>query len=803
MLRNHIRVALRHLARQKGYTALNVVGLAVGLVCCGFIALYVQDERSYDRHHEHADRVYRLVREIGLDTGTSLEATTSGPMAPSVAAEVPGVEEAVRVVQTSALLEHGEGAERVRTEEDEVAFADAGLFDVFTLPLVAGDARTALAAPGRIVLTETLARTHFGTADPMGQTLLLDGETPVTVSGVMRDLPSTTHLPFTAAVSWGTWDAVQRAGDNAWLLEEWNANYLYTYVLLAPGVTAAQVERALPAFAERHLGEAMRELFVSLALELQPVTDIHLGEPLVGEPSPTTDPARLTLFALIGAFILLIAAVNFVNLATARAAGRAREVGVRKAVGAQQGQLVRQFLAESVLVSTLAFVLALGASQLLLPGFDALAGKEVDSLWAHGGVNVLALGVLALVVGLGAGLYPAFVLSGFRPAAVLRGPFRGSRRGVVLRQGLVVLQFAVSIALIAGTAVVYAQLHYMRSQPLGFAGDQLVSLDVDGDSEALEARGRIREELMRLSGVRDVAVTSSVPGEGYNVLSIQYEGPDGTIERAEMNEYSTDEHFVATYGLELVAGRAIQPSDSSRGYLLNETAVARLGWASPEEAIGKRFGMNDPDGEIVGVVRDFHYTSLEAPIEPLFMHNFPVFYSGFTLRLAPGDVRETLAGVERAWATLAPQRPFSYTFLDDSFDQQYRADAHFGRLVGVFAGLAILVACLGLFGLAAFSAEQRRKEIGVRKVLGASVPSIVALLSRDTVRLLGIAFVLAAPVAYLGMSRWLEGFAYRVPLGPTVFLLAGAVVLAIALVTVSTQTFRAATADPVRSLRSE
>jgi putative ABC transport system permease protein len=803
MWQNYLKVALRTLRKQPGYTAINVVGLAVGLVCCGFIGLYVQDELRFDRFHERADRIYRLTRETRVGGQGGAGAVTSAPMAPVLEADLPEVEHAVRVVLSSGLLERGEGARRVRRQEDALAYADAAFFDVFTFPLVAGDPRRALAAPGGVVLSETLARFYFGDADPMGQPLRLDNLTTLTVTGVMRDVPANSHLAFDAVVSWATWDAVQRANDGAWLLDEWNANYLYTYLLLAEDAAPGRVEAALPAFVERHMSEIVRDLFEGYALRLQPLPAIHLGPSLTGEAAPPTDPARLRLVALIGLFILLIACANFVNLATARSAQRAKEVGLRKSIGAQRGQLVRQLLAESVLVSGAAFVLALAAILLLLPAFDTLAGKEIGSLWAHGGLYPLLLGSLALVVGLGAGSYPALVLSGFRPAAVLRGPFRGSRRGVRLRQGLVVFQFAITIALVAGTAVVYMQLRYMRSQPLGFDQEQVLVVDFNADTAVQERVEAIREVLARQPGVLEASVTSSVPGGGNNELSVEYASPEGPVRQDVMSQYAVDARYLDALGLTLVAGRALAPTDSSRAFLLNEAAVAQIGWRTPEDAVGKRFGLPDAEGEVVGVVQDFHYRGLRDAVEPLFLHPFPVFYGQFALRLAPGDVHETVAGLERAWAEVAPHLPFEYTFLDEGFDEQYRADVRFGSLFGVFAGLAVLVACLGLFGLASYTTAQRTKEIGVRKVLGASAASIVGLLSRDVLRLVAVAFVVASPVAWLVMGRWLEGFAYRAPLSPLLFIGAGAAALLVALVTVSYQSIRAATADPVHALRYE
>jgi putative ABC transport system permease protein len=804
MLRNYLRVALRALRKQKGYTAINVAGLAVGLACCGFIGLYVQDERSYDRFHERADRIVRVVREIRSAGQEEGSAPTSAPTGPALEAELPEVEHAVRFVMASGLLERTAGAERVRYQEPAVAYVDPTVFEVFTFPLLAGDSDRALVEPNAVVLTETLARKYFGTENPVGQALLLDDQVTLTVTGVMADVPPTSHLAFDAMVSYATWEAT--APD--WLLTEWNANYLYTYLLLPEGYDPAALEAKLPAFVERHLGAVARETFESLAFRLQPLTSIYLHSDLQGEAGPVGDPTRLYVFSLVGLFILLIACVNFTNLATARAATRAKEVGLRKSLGAWRSQLVGQFLGESVLVSLAAFVLAMALIQLLLPVFNVLAGKEVGSLWSHGGRFALALGALALVVGVGAGGYPAFFLSGFRPAAVLRGPFRGSRQGATLRKGLVVFQFAVTIVLLVGTAVVFRQLGYMRAQGLGFEGEQLLVIDFQGDTAVQERWEAVEAELADAEGVAGVSFSSSVPGERHGQFSIAYEGPDGTEQRGDMNAYAVDYAFVPTYGLSLAAGRNLSadvPTDTTRAYLLNEAAVAALGYRTPEEVIGRRFNLGglDEEGEVVGVVRDFHYHGLREAVEPLVLHVLPEFYGYATARVRAGQAREAVAALERAWAEAVPHRPFEYQFLDERFDQQYRADEQFGRIFGVFAGLAILVACLGLFGLAAFTAQQRTKEIGVRKVLGASVASLVALLSRDVLKLVLVAFAVAAPLSWFAMSRWLEGFAYRTPLGPLVFLAAGALALLLALATVSTQALRAASADPIKALRYE
>ena len=793
-----LSTAFRSLRRQRGTVVIQTVGLAVGLACCGFAGLYIHDARSFDRFHEKGDRIVRVVRDF--ERGGELEpsAPTSAPMGPVLAAEVPGVESAVRLLLSGGVLE--EPASGTRFQESALAYADNSLFDVFTFPFVAGDPATALQQPDALVLTESTAHRYFGDAPALGRTLRLDNERTMTVTGVMADVPARSHVTFDAVASWGTWEA--QAPE--WLLTQWNANYLYTYLLLAPGVRSETVEMALPAFAERNILPALSD-GDRVTLHLQPLSEIYLHSHFQGEPGPGGDPLRLSVFGIVAAFVLLLAAVNMVNLATARATRREREVGVRKAVGAARSQLVVQFLCESLLLAGASFLTAVVAVVVLLPSFNTLAGTQIGSPWA-GGWLMPALAMLALVAGLGAGLYPALVLSAFQPATALKGG-AASARGHRVRQALVVAQFTVTIVLLAGTAVVYRQLDYVRNQALGFDRDRLVVVDFQGDAAVVQRREAIRDALVAVPGVDDVAFTSSVPGRAESQFNVTYESPGGTTQSGTMNHYAVDAGFVPTMGVEVVAGRNLTnaASDTLGAYLVNEAAASMMGYARAEDAVGQRFelGGAEETGEVVGVVRNFHYESLHASVAPLVLQPLPEFFGSVVVRVHAGRIQGTLPGLERAWGDIAPHRPFDYAFVDDQVGELYRADEAFGRVAAVLAALAMLVGCLGLLGLAAFTAEQRRKEIGIRKVLGASDASVLLLLSREVVGLVFVAVVVAVPVAAFAASQWLETFAYRVTPGPGLFVLAGGVALAVSLLTVSIHTVRAATADPVRALRSE
>jgi putative ABC transport system permease protein len=805
MLKNYLVVALRRLRRRPGYTAINVAGLALGLACCLLIGLYVGDALSFDRFHAEADRLYRLTFEsrIGEDLGPAApdeyRVWGSAAIAPLLEAEFPEVEHAVRVSgQHALLLSRGERA----FQEERYLFADSTFFEAFTFPLLQGDPRTALARPGSLILAESAAQRYFGDEDPMGQTLYVNGDRVFTVTGVMREVPATSHLDFDLLLSMVSFE--REAPD--FMFESWGYIDFFTYVLLRDGASAEAVHAKLPAFIERHHGENLQEPPQTYTLALEPITDAYLSPVGGRQPGPKGNATNLYLFSFVGLFILLIACVNFTNLATAQAAQRAREVGVRKTLGARRGGLVGQFLFETVLLASVAMGLALLAARLAMPAFRTLAGRAISAQPLSDPVVLAVLGGLTLVVGLLAGSYPALVLSAFRPAAVLKGSFATSARGTALRKGLVVVQFAIATALIASTLVVRTQLDYLQGYPLGFEPEQQLVVDFGGDRTVTARLDALKEALGAHPAVHAVAATRSVPGGYFPHASTRVEDPSGELQEFVPGLFEVDFDVLPQLGVGVAAGRHFDrafAADSTEALLLNEAAAHALGYADPDDAVGKRFTQWGREGTIVGVVRDFNYESLRTAIEPLTFRIAPENTGQFVLAVARDDVTQTVADLRAQWATLVPHRPFLFRFLDDSFDALYRSETRFGQVFAVFGGLAIFIACLGLFGLAAYTTQQRRKEIGVRKVLGASVPRLIALLSKDLVRLVAVGFAIATPVAYIGMSHWLETFAYRAALGPELFLLAGGLALTIALVTVSVHAVRAATADPVQSLRTE
>ena len=798
MLKNILTVALRGLRRNLAYTTLNVLGLAVGLACCILVFLYIGDELSYDRFHEHADRIVRVGTDFEVDGVVRPSALSQGLLAPVLEDDLPEVEHAVRVIGGDFVLRVGDEV----FQETNVAYVDSTFFEVFDgFRLLRGDAATALDAPGQTVLSESLARKYFGDADPLGQTLR-DRERALTVTGVMADPPPQSHLRLDAVVSLST------AADPGWWYQNWFSINFTTYTLLRPGTDFAAFEAKLPALAERHGGEEMEAQGNTVAVRPERLTDLDLRSDRSAAWA-RGDLGALRIFGAIALFVLLIACVNFTNLATARSLDRAKEVGVRKTLGAYRAQLGAQFLAESVLLSGIALVVALGLVATALPAFNALTEKSLalTDLGRWGPALIL----VAVLVGLFAGAYPALVLSGFEPAAVLKGRFSRGRQGVALRQSLVVLQFAISVALIAATAIVFGQLGYMQSRDLGFdagsdATGQLLTIEFGGDAAVQERLDAIKQRFAAHPAVTGVTSSLSVPTGMQPRAGGEIERPEGGRRDFNIEPYLVDEAFVDVFGLEIVAGVAPGPglvSDSLAAYVLNETAVREAGFPSNEAVLGKAASFWGYDGEVVGVVRDFHTRGVQQAVEPGGIVVTDLYQSVLTLRVRTTGLPDTMRDLEAIWADVAPQRPFTSTFLDEAFAAQYAAERRFGQVFGVLAGLAIFIACLGLFGLAAYAVQQRTKEIGIRKVLGASAPDVVVLLTKDVLALVGIAFVVAVPVVWVGMDRWLDGFAYRIDLGALPFALAGAAALAIALATVSVHTLRAATADPVQALRAE
>lgn len=797
MLQNYFTVAWRNLLKNKAFSAITITGLSVGLVACLLISLYVRHELSYDRFHAKADRIYRLVSNIKTPTETIQADITAYPMANALKTAFPEVEEATRVLNARFLVQRGEQ----KFQEDRVLYADSTLFKVFTFPLKQGNLQNALVAPLSVVLTETTARKYFGNENPMGKALVLDGKNSATVTGVMQDVPENSHVKFDMLVSFSTLSKLFAPRIDT----QWGSFGVLTYLLLKANTNPDALVAKMPDLLERHVGTFMREQNMVYTMLLEPLTDVYLRSTRNRE----TEDGNLNniyIFSVIAGFILLIACINFINLVVARSSERAKEVGIRKAVGAVRSQLTLQFLSEAVLLSLAAFVLAGILCELLLPVFNELSGKIIARSLLTDGTYWLTILALIGLVGVCAGLYPALVLSSFKPVAVLKGRFTASSQGQFLRRGLVVVQFVISVTLIIGTMVTYEQLDFMRSQELGFRKEQMLILPLRDNEFMRTHQQTFRQQLSAIPGVQSVSISSHIPGGGSHGAATQIENKSGEMQMANMGLYSVDFAFIPQYKIDVVAGRAFSPdysTDSTQALVINEAAVSAFGYASPKEAVGKRFSQWGREGRIIGVVKNFHTRSLRSTIEPLTLRIGSEDLQLFSLDVKASNAQSTLAALEQFWQKNVPQRPLEYFFVDEAFDRQYRAEERFGTLFLYFSGLAIFIACLGLLGLTAYTTVQRTKEIGVRKVLGASVPSIIILLSKDFLKLVLIAVVIASPLAWYAMSQWLNDFAYKIDIAWWMFAVAGLLAVGIALLTVSVQSIKAALMNPVKSLRSE
>lgn len=805
MFNNYIKIAFRNLRQSPLYGLLNVAGLTLGLTCGLLMAAYVLNELSYDRFHENADRIVLLQQFENSPV-------TGGKLATDLKQQLAQVEQAVRLKQVKPLITR----QGVTAYEENFFFADSNAFNVFTLPLVSGNPKTALAEQYGVVLSETMARKYFPNQNPLGQPLRYDNKHTLHVTGVMRDLPGHSHQKIDFLANYANanellgWDVTT----NHWAGSTW------TYLLLAPGTPLAAIEAQFPAYLKQ-----LNDPNVGVwKLRLIPLTDIYLKTDLIAANRLT----YVTIFSLVALLILALAAFNYVNLATARATKRAKEVGVRKVLGSSFGQLWRQFMGETVLYVGLAVLLTALLVPALLPAFNRLADKQLDvvSLFSpeRTGWLIMALLILCLL----AGGYPALVLSSFRPAAVLKGVFRPTQsqagRQPLLRQTLVVGQFAVSVVMVVATLVVYKQLYYVQHKNLGYSREQILVMNLPGVAESVKLR--FKQQLQALSSVDVVSQSYSVPGSGAlrgEKLVSEY-APKGATDLS-ISRLTIDENFLQTFGIRLLQGRnfdANRPADQ-KAFLINQAAMNYFGW---KDLNGKTVGYYTYEydqtgnyrevpqrGPVIGLVDDYHQTNLKNVIKPLLLSFNQGGESQLSAKILPmrkitGD--ETSDGltpavqqIESLWKRNFPDTPFEYEFMDDFFNRTYQSDLRTGQVFGLFAALAVLISCLGLFGLAAFTAEQRTKEIGVRKVLGASVGSVVTLLSKDFLRLVLIAVIIASPLAWWGMNQWLQGFAYKITLEWWLFVVAGLLAVVIALLTVSFQSVKAALMNPVTSLRSE
>ena len=796
MLNNYLKTALRNLYKYRGFSFINLLGLAVGMACCVLILLYVQDELSFDRYHEHADRIYRVTREWFNEDGTSSLhlGHVAPPIAPLLVNDFPDIQEAVRIQTPGRMLCSREDKHFI---EEDIIFADENLFSLFSFTLRAGDPATALRDPFSVLLTPETARRYFGDADPLGQTLKFANRVDAKITGVVEPAPANSHFHFDIVGSLSTLRKLYGQRE----FENWGSNNYATYLLLPEGYDMARLAAQIPAFLDRHRGENAHR---ANALHFQRLTDIHLRSHLDSEIEANGDITYVYVFSAVALFVLLIACINFMNLSTARSSVRAREVGLRKVVGAQRGHLIRQFLGESVLLAFFSLLLCVAVVKLVLPPFSRFVNRTLTLNPLQDPGLLLGLLGLTILVGLVAGSYPALYLSGFQPSGVLKGIRGSARRGSRFRTVLVVFQFSVTIVLLVSVSVVYRQLHFSRSKSLGFQQEQIVVLPT---SAAIRQRfDSLSTQWLSHPGIRSAAASRRVPSDrlldssGARVISADGEMPVNF--RIAFVRVSHD--FIPTYGMEMASGRNFSrefPTDLKEAFILNEEAVRKIGWTA-ENALGRSFKYGSRTGAIIGVVKDFHFESLHQPIAPLVLYLQPD-YRHVSLRLRPENIPQTMAYLKDRWSELRPNYPFDYFFIDENFDSLYRSEERLGQIFGVFSLLAVGIACLGLLGLASFSAERRIKEIGIRKVLGAAMPGLLLLLSRDFTRWVLAANLIAWPLAYLIMGRWLQNFAYRVGLRLTDFILAGVLAFAVALLTVSFQTVKAALGNPIDSLRYE
>ena len=817
MLKNYFTVAIRNLRKHSFYSFINVAGLSIGVAVCLIILLFVFNEVSYDKHYANADRIYRLQSEIQFGGNHYTMTYGPAPMAAKLVADYPEVEAAIRFRERGSYLVK-RTTENIK--EEKVIWTDKDFFKIFSVPVIAGNPETALAEPNSIAISESIAQKFFPNENALGQMLILDNKMNTKITAIYQNMPANSHFHFDILIAM---EGLEEAKTPIWF-----SNNFQTYMLLREGSSALDLEKKFPDLVLKNvmpqaiqmLGndfspEKFKQAGNKIEYTLQPLTDIHMKSSLMGEFEPNFDIKYIYLVAAIAVFILLLACINFMNLSTARSANRSKEVGIRKVMGSFRSHLIGQFLAESTLLSIFSFVLAVGLAYALLPLFNQLSGRELFIPFKE--VNMYGLLVLAaLLVGLMAGIYPAFFLSAFKPVSVLKGNVALGMKSGFIRSSLVVFQFTVSILLVIGTIAVFKQLNYIQNKKLGFNKDQVIMID---DSYALGDKRQIfKDEIKRNNKILNATISGYLPVDGTWRSDTPWwaEGKEAVQENmVSLQNWGVDHDYIKTLGMTMKDGRDFSldfPSDSS-AVILNETAAKAFNFSG--SIIGSKIqtfgdGENDaPDKNnlrsltVVGVVENFHFESLKQNVSPvmIFLSDKPNGIISF--RFQSQNSQEIISMIEAKWKEMAPGQPFTYYFLDQRFGNMYAAETRLAKIFGIFSGLAVLIACLGLFALTAFTAEQRTKEIGIRKVLGASVTGIVIMLSKDFGKLVLIAFVLAVPVALYGITWWLKDYTYKTEIGVDLFAFAGLAAFLIAWLTMSFQSFKAASSDPVKSLRSE
>ena len=791
MLKNYLKIAWRNLMKSKVFSFINIFGLTVGITVCLMIFLFIMNEFSFDNFHTKGKDIYRVMRIY--DPSKPAVPYLSGPYATALLNDFPGeIKQAVRVMPDNDLVSY----KNKPFNEKNVYLVDSNFFTFFSFPLIKGDPATALSDPNSVVMTETTARKYFGSEDPMGKIIEVNNERKLRVTGIAKDVPVNSHLNFDLVMSLAF-------VYNAPWFKVWLNNNHFVYVLLDRQANRASIEKRFPAFMEKYMAPTMKQTGLHAELSMTSLKDVYFQEESGFDNVKHGSKKVVYVFLSIAALILLIACINFMNLSTIRAAERSKEVGLRKVMGALRNSLAGQFLGESLLLAIISCVLSIGLLLLLMPLYSDLLGYKLNVPYTSWYLYAFLIGTI-IVVGVLAGSYPALILSGFSPIEALKGKLRLGKGGSVFRQTLVVVQFSISVFLITGTIIITKQMSFIKNKTLGYNQEQVVIFPLD-NNDIYKNMDRFKKELQANSNIASVSMMSGEPGGFFDEHSFEVEGQDNKVWRGR-TEFA-DFEFVRTLGLKIIAGRDLSssyPTDTLSAVLLNRMAATALGW-TPQQAIGKWIKNTVRDSlrrRVVGVVEDFNYKSLKENIEPLVISP-SLDRRVAVVRLKAGNLQSNVELIKKAYAEAAPAYPFEYKFLDQKFEELYRKDIRQQAILSIFSGLAIVIACLGLFGLASFTAAKRTKEIGVRKVLGSSVQNIILLLSKDLLKPVMLATLIAIPVAYTVMNSWLQGFAYRTGLQWWIFALAAGITVVIALATVSFRAVKAAMANPTKSLRAE
>ena len=794
MIKNYFLLAIKNFRKQKMFSLINILGLTIGITCCLMIFLFIMNEFSYDNFHKNGKDIYRVMR-TGQTNGRPMEVPyVSAPYSTALANDFPdAIQNTVRVNPDNDLITYKD----ISFNEKKIYLTDSNFFTFFSFPLLKGDPKTVLNEPNSIVMTASSAKKYFGNEDPVGKVVEFNKELHLTVTGIAADAPVNSHLDFDMVVPLAHWR-------NAGWFNQWPNNGMFAYVQLHPKVDPEQLKKLLPAFMDKYMGKFYKESGFKMGLTLNPLTGIYFEGDTPFDNVKHGSKKMVYIFMSIAILILLIACINFMNLATARATERSKEVGLRKVLGAVRRQLTWQFILESILFTTAATVLAVILLQLLMPAYTNFLGYKLPSYWGNIWFYVFVAGII-IIAGLFAGSYPALMLSSFSPIESLKGKLKSGKGGAFFRKALVVVQFAISVLLIISVTVVTNQMHYVQSTDLGFNKEQSMIVRID-NGPIYDHKEQFKSNVLTDPSVANVSLMTGEPGGFHDGYGFEAEGkPD---EKLLFNTEFADVDYAKTLGIKIIAGRDFSSgfgTDSSNAVLINRSAAAKLGY-TPQQAVGKWIRNITRDSTrriIVGVTENFHYKSLKEPIGELVISAKPGDRRLALIRLKTAQLPQAIERIKKMYTAAAPGYPFEYTFLDDKFSQLYKAETKQGSLLSIFSVIAIAIACLGLFGLAAYTAIKRTKEIGVRKVLGSSIKNIVLLLSKDLLKPVLLGTLIAMPVGYYAMNKWLQGFAYRITVHWWLFAIAASVAVLIALLTVSVQAIKAAMTNPVKSLRTE